>query len=186
VRAAEFRRYADASNSGASSDPKETMRSFLFVSICLVAVACRAPEPTVEAPPHPLVGTWELVEWRAKDSVGVWQEEFGAEPRGYFVYGASGFLSIQLMHEDGAEVTGCTDDVPEELAEGGLLVAPRCYVGYFGSYRIEDDSTVVHLPTGGTILSYIGTEQPRRFEVRGDSLWIERSDSVHRLLRRIR
>jgi hypothetical protein len=86
------------------------------------------------------------------------------------------------MHADGAEVTGCADDSPENLGVWGLLVAPRCYVGYFGSYRIEDDSTVVRLPTGGTILSYNKTEQPRRFQVQGDSRWIERSGSVHRIL----
>jgi len=147
--------------------------------LLLVAVAC-AREESDSAPPHPLVGTWRLQEWRAQDSLGVWREEFGSAPKGYFVYGPTGFLSIHLMHEDGAAVTDCTED-PESL-----LVAPRCYVGYFGTYRIEDDSTVVHLPEGGTILSYIGTEQPRRFEVHGDSLWIERSATVYRLLLRVR
>lgn len=161
------------------------MRNVLLYTVSVLSAACSAPGPAAEAVPHPLVGTWELVEWRAQDSLGVWQEEFGAKPRGYFIYDPSGLLSIHLMHADGAEVTGCTDDLPEDLAEGGFLVAPRCYVGYFGSYRIKDDSTVVHLPIGGTILSYIGTEQPRRFEVRGDSLWIERSDTVNRLLLRV-
>jgi len=102
------------------------------------------------------------------------------------VYGSSGFLSIHLMHEDGAKVTGCTDDAFGVVEGEEYLVTPRCYAGYFGSYRIENDSTVVHRPEGGTILSYIDTEQPRRFEVRGDSLWIERSESVYRLLLRIR
>ncbi len=120
------------------------------------------------------------------DSLGVWQEEFGSEPRGYFVYGSSGFLSIHLMHEDGAEVDGCTEDSLGVVEDEEYLVIPRCYVVYFGSYRMEDDSTVVHLPDGGTILSYIGTEQPRRFEVAGDSLWIHKSESVHRLLLRVR
>lgn len=168
-----------------NTDGEDMMRTSLFVAVSILVSGCSAPDP-VEAPPHPLVGTWKLVEWREKDSLGVWQEEFGAEPRGYFVYGPSGFLSIQIMHEDGAEVTGCdADDLPEDLAGEGFLVAPRCYVGYFGSYRIENDSTVVHLPTGGTILGYIGSEQPRRFDVRGDSLWIQRSDSVYRLLLRV-
>lgn len=162
------------------------MRTLFLVAISALAVACGTPEPAAEALPDPLVGTWKLVEWREKDSLGVWQEEFGAEPRGYFIYGPSGSLSIQIMHADGAEVTGCgTDDLPEDLAGEGFLVAPQCYVGYFGSYRIENDSTVVHLPTGGTILSYLGTEQPRRFMVRGDSLWIQRSDSIYRLLLRV-
>ena len=82
-------------------------------------------------------------------------------------------------------MTGCDPD-GFGGGEEQFLVAPPCYVGYFGSYRIENDSTVVHLPSGGTILTYIDTERPRRFEVRGDSLWIERSESVHRLLLRVR
>ncbi len=101
------------------------------------------------------------------------------------MYGRSGFLSIQLMQEDGAGVEECAPAPAEATGGVVFLVAPECYVGYFGSYRIVNDSTVMHLPEGGTILSYIDTEQPRRFEVRGDSLWIERSDSVYRLLLRV-
>ena len=154
----------------------------MFVTAAFIGSSCAAPSP-VDEQDHPLVGTWRLEEWRAQDSTGVWQQEFGAEPRGYFVYGASGFLSIHLMHEEGANVTDCE---PDSAGEGEMfLVAPGCYAGYFGSYRIENDSRVVHLPEGGTILSYIGTEQPRRFEVRGDSLWIESSSTVYRLLLRI-
>lgn len=86
-------------------------------------------------------------------------------------------------------MTGCGEDaVPgiQGVETEEFLVAPRCYVGYFGTYRIENDSTVVHLPEGGTVPSHIDTERPRRFEVRGDSLWIERSDSVYRLLLGVR
>ena len=88
-----------------------------------------------------------------------------------------------------AEVTGCTEQTApgiQGVEDEAFLVNPQCYAGYFGSYRIENDSTVVHLPEGGTIPSYIGREQPRRLEVRGDSLRIERSASVYRLLLRVR
>ena len=135
------------------------------------------------------MGTWKLEEWRARDSLGVWHRELGDAPRGYFVYGANGVRSIHLMHEDGAGVTGCGQDAVfgvQRVENEEFLVAPRCYAGYFGTYRIENDPTVVHLPEGGTVLRYIDTEQPRRFEIRGDSLWIERSDSVCRLLLRVR
>lgn len=161
------------------------MRPALRLTLAAFAIGCAEPAPPVAAP-SPLVGTWKLVEWRAMDSTGTWQYEFGAHPRGYFVYGPTGFLSIHLMHEDGPAVTNCGGDVPEYRGQGDFLVAPRCYVGYFGSYRVENDSTVVHLPLGGTILDIIGTEQPRRYEVHGDSLWIERSDSVYRLLLRVK
>jgi len=119
----------------------------------------------------------------------VWQEDFGSDPSGIFVYGEGGHLSIQLMHEDGAGVEDCepsSQELDAGLAAEGFLVLPWCYVGYFGSYRIEPgDSVVVHLPSGGTIRSYIGTEQPRGFEVRGDSLWIETSATVSHLLLRV-
>jgi hypothetical protein len=150
-----------------------------------VLAACKNGEPMSQSS-HPLVGTWKLVEWRSQDSLGVWHEQFGSEPRGYFVYGESGHLSIHLMHEDGADVDGCDPSLATRFAAEDLLVLTECYAGYFGRYRIEPgDSVVVHLPEGGTILSLIGTEQPRYFEVRGDSLWIERSETVHRLLLRV-
>jgi hypothetical protein len=162
------------------------MRPLSTVILAALLVGCAESAEVSEELLHPLVGTWELVEWRALDSLGVWQEDFGSDPRGYFVYGPSGVLSIHLMHQAGAEVDGCAVDASGLVDGEEFLVMPSCYAGYFGSYRIEDDSTVVHLPIGGTILSYIGTEQPRRFEVMGDSLWIQRSESVHRLLRRVR
>ena len=167
---------------GVSSPPPMPMRIVPFLSLIALAVGCAQPGPAMDESAHPLVGTWRLVEWTARDSSGVWQEEFGSDPRGVFIYGPTGSLSIHLMHEDGANVSDCG---PGPDQEEEFLVSPPCYVGYFGTYRIEDDSTVVHQPSGGTMLSYIGTEQPRRFEVRGDSLWIERSESVHHLLLRV-
>ena len=86
---------------------------------------------------HPLVGTWKLVEWRYQDSLGVWQESFGAKPLGYFVYGEGGYLSIHLMHEDGADVEGCDPSLATRFAAEDLLVLTECYAGYFGRYRIE-------------------------------------------------
>lgn len=132
---------------------------------------------------HPLVGTWQLEEWRAQDSLGNWQEPFGSEPRGYFVYGSNGHLSIQIMHADGGEVSDC--EPPTEAADK-LLTSPYCYVGYFGTYQIRpEDSVVVHKPKGGTLLDYIDTDQPRDFEISGDSLWIERSQKRYTLLLRV-
>lgn len=131
---------------------------------------------------HPLIGTWELEEWRSQDSLGNWQEPFGSDPRGYFVYGPNGHLSIQIMHTDGGEVSDCE---PKTEAADYVLTSPYCYTGYFGTYQIRpEDSVVVHKPEGGTLLPYIGTDQPRNFEISGDSLWIERSKRRYRLLLR--
>lgn len=156
------------------------MRRFVLAAFALTMfAACSTPEPMSEAR-HRLVGTWKLVEWRNQDSLGVSHERFGSEPRGLIVYTASGHLSIHLMHEDGKDVSNC-----EPLTDA-LLVNSACYGGYFGTYRIEQgDSVVVHEPIGGTYLSYIETDQRRKFEVVGDSLWLGWSDTIHRLFLRV-
>ena len=46
------------------------------------------------------------------------------------------------------------------------------YFGYFGTYSILSDSTVVHHVLGGIFPEYIGTDQPRRYIIRGDTLFI--------------
>lgn len=49
------------------------------------------------------------------------------------------------------------------------------YFGYFGTYTITSDTTVIHHVTGGTITDYIDTEQPRHYRIWGplrDSLAI--------------
>lgn len=153
------------------------------VSGCGEPGSVRGEEQEVDAR-HPLVGTWQLVEWRFRDSLGNWQRPLGSDPRGGVVYAPSGHLSIQVMHEAGRQVSDCKPGSDE--ADLNALLDLYCYFGYFGTYEIRNDSVVVHKPTGGTLLSYIGTDQPRSYEVRGDSLWLERSERVYRLLLRVR
>jgi lipocalin-like protein len=55
-------------------------------------------------------------------------------------------------------------------AERRTLV--EAYLGYFGTYTVASDSTVVHHVEGGTLPSYIGTDQLRVYRIRGDTLTI--------------
>jgi hypothetical protein len=68
---------------------------------------------------------------------------------------------------------------------GGMAELRSSYFGYFGTYTITSDSTVVHRVMGGTIPSYIGTDQPRNYRIRGDTLSIGGDEpwSCRRLVR---
>lgn len=55
---------------------------------------------------------------------------------------------------------------------GGMAKLGTSYFGYFGTCSITSDSTVVHRMTGGTIPSYIGTDQRRNYQIRDDTLSI--------------
>lgn len=114
-----------------------------------------------------LVGTWRIVKYCDRDSTGVMVEPLGPNPTGLFVYTPTGQLSIQAMR---TPPSGPLVGEPVRLSSLGEL--RPYYFGYFGTYSILSDSTVVHHVLGGTFPEYIGTDQPRRYNIRGDTLSI--------------
>lgn len=115
----------------------------------------------------PLVGTWRVVRFCDQDSAGVVSEPLGPAPAGYFVYAPTGQLSIQAMRTPPA---GPLAGGPVRL--DSLSDLRPYYFGYFGTYTITSDSTVVHHVEGGTLPNYIGTDQRRGYRIRGDTLSI--------------
>ena len=116
-----------------------------------------------------LVGTWRVTKFCSVDSTGHLSEPYGAHPTGYFVYAPAGQLSIQAMRTPPVRPFAGGDAHPTDTERRELLEA---YFGYYGTYTVTSDSTVVHHVQGGTIPSYIGTDQPHLYQIRGDTLTI--------------
>lgn len=57
-------------------------------------------------------------------------------------------------------------------------------LSYFGHYTVQDDSTVIHHVEGGTVATYIGTDQLRRYKIARDTLRI--GDAVNPCCRLVR
>ena len=114
-----------------------------------------------------LVGTWRVVRFCDRDSTGAMVDPLGLNPVGVFVYTPTGELSIQVMR---TPPSGPLAVAP--LVVGAVRELRPFYFGYFGTYSIVSDSTVVHHVLGGTIPDYIGTDQPRQYRIRGDTLSI--------------
>ena len=102
-----------------------------------------------------------------QDSTGAISEPLGPTPVGYFVYAPTGQLSIQVMRTPPA---GPLAGGPVRF--DSLNDLRPYYFGYFGTYTILSDSTVVHHVEGGTLPNYIGTDQRRGYRIRGDTLSI--------------
>lgn len=118
-----------------------------------------------------LVGVWRVVRFCDVDSSGRETQPFGPRPLGYFIYTPSGELSIQVMRTPA--MSRFAQDAAPTDAE--LRMLHDSYFGYFGTYTITSDSTVVHHVLGGTLPEYVGTEQPRVYSIwgaQGDSLTI--------------
>lgn len=101
------------------------------------------------------------------DTPGDTTYRLGRRPIGFFIYDPNGNLMIQAMRTPHAGAFAA-DSVP--LA--GMAQLLESYFGYFGTYTVTSDSTVVHHVTGGTIPSYVGTDQRRDYRIRGDTLSI--------------
>ncbi len=97
-------------------------------------------------------------------------EPLGPNPRGLFIYTPTGQLSIQAMR---TPPSGPLAGEPVRL--GSLAALRPFYFGYFGTYSILTDSTVVHHVVGGTFPDYIGTDQLRQYTELG-----VRCPSAHR------
>lgn len=126
-----------------------------------------APAAQPQGPADSLVGTWRVVKFCDRDSTGALVDPLGPNPIGFFVYTATGELSIQAMR---SPPTGPTAGGPVHLRSLGEL--RPFYFGYFGTYTILSESTVVHHVQGGTLPDYIGTDQVRSYRIRGDTLSI--------------
>lgn len=117
--------------------------------------------------PSRLVGTWRVVEFCNVSAAGDTTHPLGRSPIGFFIYDPAGTLMIQAMRTPIAGAFAA-DSVP--LA--GMAEVLDSYFGYFGRYTVTSDSTVIHHVTGGTLPSYVGTDQQRDYRIRGDTLSI--------------
>jgi hypothetical protein len=97
------------------------------------------------------------------DSAGKETYPLGFSPTGVFVYTPTGQLSLHAMRTPPVPPFVAGDDAPTDAERRALLDG---YFGYFGSYTITSDTTVIHHVSGGTIPSYIGTEQRRWYRIR--------------------
>ena len=143
----------------------------LIPAVVFVLTLASAPADG-QQPARRLIGTWRLIEFCNVDRPGDTTYSLGRRPIGYFMYDAAGNVSIQAMR---AAPSGAftKDSVPL----GGMAELRASYFGYFGTYTVLSDSTVVHHVRGGTIPSYVGTDQRRNFRFRGDTLSISADET---------
>lgn len=115
-----------------------------------------------------LLGTWALVLFDNTDTNGKLEQPFGAHPKGYFVYDATGHVHIQIARDPAS---------PEPAAEAGTDSArrdsPFSYLAYFGTYKLDlEKQTVTHVVEGSSFPPYRNTQQVRPFSLVGDVLVI--------------
>ena len=115
---------------------------------------------------NPLVGTWRLVSWENRSVDGQISHPLGEDAVGYIMYSPDGYVFVAIMRPDrpAFAVADLLGGSPEERAQ-----AAGSYVSYCGKYEFRGD-TVIHQVELSLFPNWVGVEQERLVEVRGDRL----------------
>jgi Lipocalin-like domain len=119
---------------------------------------------------HPIVGTWALNSIQYEDAAsGERFEMFGDKPTGYIMINSDGHAM--------ALIADSTRRPPQNLADNAALFeSMMCYAG---PYRVVGDNKFIITVTAAWHPSWIGTEQVRYFDVKGDILTITTAVQTH-------
>jgi hypothetical protein len=145
------------------------IRLAILLWALLMSLGCgRSDSTTVEATAT-LVGTWRIVSHiPAAGSDSAAPLRFGARPRGYLVYDATGHVFLQFQDAAIADsVRSRWRDAPDSVLKGIL----HGFQAYFGTYTVDSVAQLVTHRIEGELLPRFGTvEVATPFHLRGDSL----------------
>ena len=115
---------------------------------------------------NPLIGTWRLVSWENRSLDGRISYPLGKDAVGYIMYNQDGYMSVAIMRPERVKFAAgdLLSGSPEERAR-----AAGTYVSYCGRYEFRGE-TVVHHVELSLFPNWVGVEQERLVELRGNRL----------------
>jgi hypothetical protein len=117
---------------------------------------------------HPLAGTWSLVAADLLKADGTRVHDYGESPRGRLMIDTQGHYSLQIFKSERPRFASGdkTSGTPAEF-ESAVLGAST----HFGSVAIDNATGhLVFQIEGSSFPNWEGTQQKRRFELRGKEL----------------
>lgn len=145
------------------------------------AAPSQAGETSLDTIKAQLIGTWKLISAFNNDN-GTWVPAFGTPPSGYFIYGASGYASVQIMTVP--PVTISNPDSGPTPAEALQIV--NGYIAYYGPWTVDQQYITV-IPEGNLDPTALGPKNPqaRPYQLKGDTLIIGDQTTYIRTLQRV-
>ncbi len=158
------------------------MKNISLLFLMLFFQQCNNKSETTAS--NPLIGTWRLIEFTDKDTVtGQWGYRYGKNPRGYFTYTKSNIVNLNISTDAPLKIS--EEDSKKHMVNLYDYVM-QVAIGYFGTYTLDAEKSIVtHHVKGGGLPWYIDTDQPRQFQMKGDTLIIGDNIKTRRVLVRV-
>jgi len=125
---------------------------------------------------NPLAGTWKLKSCEVRTTASEVTYPFGRDAKGYLIMTPDGYWSVALMSTNrlqfsSGDVLGGTTQEKVSAAEG--------YISYVGRYDIQGNKVAVRVEVS-FFPNWVGRDQERFFEVRGNTLELSTSPLLMR------
>jgi Lipocalin-like domain len=159
------------------------MRKIILALACFQFILIFSNAQTTK-PAKGIAGVWRLVEFADFDSASnTWLHRYGKNPKGYFIYTAAGYLSINVSNEKPMKLS---EEEAEKFNVNFYEFFSTKAFAYFGTYTFEPEKgSVIHHVKGGSIPWYTDTEQPRQIQLKGDTAMIGDNKTTRRVLVRV-
>ena len=114
------------------------------------------------------IGTWRLVDCASETDTGRTDFSLGPNVIGLLYYDDKGNMAAQLMSTDRERLSSSNPvETPAEEYKKAFLG----FVSYFGEYEFDfDAATVTHHVKASSAPNWVGRDQLRHFELRGNRL----------------
>src|SRR5215207_10547556 len=124
---------------------------------------------------NPLVGIWRLISWenRSVDGQKI-SYPLGKDAVGYIMYNEDGYMFVVIMRPN--RVRFAAGDLLGGSTEEKVQAADT-YVSYCGRYEFRG-GTVIHHVDLSLFPNWVGVEQERLVELRGESIDIEHASDI--------
>jgi hypothetical protein len=146
-------------------------RRVALVLLTALVVALARPLAAPAAPSSsPIVGTWQVVEWWARDAKsGDRAYPFGRQPSGYYVYDGTGRVFVQVSRAPAAERLG--EGRWRTLSQDELRKLVERHLAYFGTYAVDPGRSVLTEHVEADLAREVaGTTRDVPFRIDGDRL----------------
>jgi hypothetical protein len=118
-----------------------------------------------------IIGTWKFVTMVAKTGSGKTLYPYGEKLFGRLMYTPDGHMSALLMDTD-RDKFASNDPLAGTLEE--IKQAYKKFDAYCGTYKVDENKeSITHHVEGAKFPNWVGTDQLRYFELKGDRLEIK-------------
>ena len=123
---------------------------------------------------NPLTGTWSLIAWYNETASGKRIYPLGEKATGYISYSPDGFVFVHLSAAD-RQLYAINDPFSGSPSEDAAAI--KSQITYAGPFEYHGDH-VIHHVTQSSCPNWVGTEQRRNVEFRGDGLRLSAAGAV--------